>query len=47
MQRWKYIKEYYYKKKRGKAGTGSCGEAATRRNESLSFLDNQIAIKRS
>ncbi|KAG8174042.1 hypothetical protein JTE90_010811 [Oedothorax gibbosus] len=43
--RWTHVRDYY-KRKQGKPGTGSTGEAAKRRAVLLSFLDDKNLGKR-
>ncbi|KAG8174728.1 hypothetical protein JTE90_014290 [Oedothorax gibbosus] len=43
--RWAHVRDYY-KRKQGKPGTGSTGEAAKRRAVLLSFLDDKNLWKK-
>ncbi|KAJ8931975.1 hypothetical protein NQ314_015073 [Rhamnusium bicolor] len=45
-KRWAYVRDYYIRR-RGKPSTGSCGEAAKKRSEQLSFLDSLSSNKKS
>ncbi|GFT55777.1 uncharacterized protein NPIL_594031 [Nephila pilipes] len=46
LKRWNYVRDYYIKR-RGKPGSGSVGEAAKKRSDLLSFLDDISSSQRA